>query len=77
MALLLSQASGDSHVKHLLREQLGEWIKQGVSHIFCLILRLFDPLMLPLLARYVLNTRGQDLLSTQKHPVSCLKHKAS
>lgn len=31
MALLLSQASGDSHVKHLLREQIGEWIKQGVS----------------------------------------------
>lgn len=31
MALLLSQASGDSHIKHLLREQLGEWIKQGAD----------------------------------------------
>lgn len=30
LALLLSQASGDVQIKHMLREQLSEWKDQGV-----------------------------------------------
>jgi len=59
MALLLSQASGDSQIKHLLREQLGEWIKQGADEFMNIkrlkIFQLLSGLMVGMTAHGQIN----------------------